>query len=371
MWDLKRLLAVVGTLVVAISLAACATKPTIAKQPSSITKTSTATVPTILVVKNHWKPGVPQLGIDVLWSDNPANEPNTYIQLEANRILNYIVGLGANSVAISFPFFNSTGPSSSSVKAESGTPSPTKLAVLVIAAKARGLRVTLRPLMDESNLSPGWRGNITPGNIGKWLASYYSFLQPYLRMAKTTDVNTFILGAEFSSIQDNPQWKSVIQKASAIYPINQIGYSDNYDRFYEGDFGPSVRILGVDAYFPVKLPNSASVQELVRGWDSYLSQVTGKVNLSRVVIDEIGISAVSSAYAVPYGTSSRKQTILPQIQINWFETACQVFRNYHMSGIYFWNVNLNQNPATANPRTDPAASFIGRGDQAIRKCFTS
>ena len=70
-------------------------------------------------------------------------------------------------------------------------------------------------------------------------------------------------------------------------------------------------------------------------------------------------------------TRSRKISLRPvygsdQVQANWFTAACATVRRYHMRGVFFFKVDLADNPA------HPAKSlstFEGRGGAgAISEC---
>ena len=66
-------------------------------------------------------------------------------------ILDYVVTRGANSVAFSFPLYTD-GQRPTKVFAGEQTPPPAVLGRMAAAAHQRGLRVMLRPLLDEDSL---------------------------------------------------------------------------------------------------------------------------------------------------------------------------------------------------------------------------
>jgi hypothetical protein len=87
------------------------------------------------------------------------------------------------------------------------------------------------------------------------------------------------------------------------------------------------------------------------------------------VVQEVGIAAASGAYAHPALWATAGEKVVPAIQINWFAAACQSARALHMAGIYFWDVDSYADPA--NAAGADAGSIIGRGDQAIKACFSA
>jgi hypothetical protein len=89
------------------------------------------------------------LGVQVFW--NSAGSQAS-MAADANRIFNYVVGLGANSVGVDFWFFTD-GPTPTRVYGVPGrTPSPATIAMVVKIAREHGLRVLVRPLLNEDNI---------------------------------------------------------------------------------------------------------------------------------------------------------------------------------------------------------------------------
>src|SRR5689334_2680046 len=76
-----------------------------------------------------WRPGAPRLGVHVYWEAR-AGETEQQTWESAQRVVNYVVGLDSNAIAISFPFYTS-GPDSSEVARGPQTPTPERMAILV------------------------------------------------------------------------------------------------------------------------------------------------------------------------------------------------------------------------------------------------
>jgi hypothetical protein len=312
-----------------------------------------------------WHPGMTQLGIDLLWYTY-ASQSMASIAKDAITDMNYIVGLGANSVDIVFPVY--TGNiESNSLLAGSGTPTTTQLAIVVQAALTAGLRVMLRPLMDQGSLLPSWRGAIEPSNVPAWFTSYEQFLQPYLVMAQANGVTTFDVGAEFTSLEAEPEWAQLVSQARTVFS-GQLAYSANFDTFHAGDPMPPVDRLGVDDYAPVELSDTAALAQVENAWDAWWETTPTSISLSQVVIDEMDIAAQDGAYQKPFATNLPGAPLNLAIQSTWFTAACQTVQQFRLAGIYFWAVNLGSSLTEA---TSPG-SFIGRpGAGAISSCFAS
>ena len=330
------------------------------KRPTTTKKVSTPNATPVV--------STPQLGIDVLWYYD-GSDTNATIVAKAEQTFNYVESLGGNAVAISFPFYM-TGPKADAVIGESPTPTPDQLALVVQQAKHLNLRVTLRPLLDEATLHSGWRGSIEPENRAEWFASYKTFLQPYLTMAQANGVNQFEVGSELNSLSADASWTDLVQWAKSLYD-GVLGFSNNWDFFHDGKLGATnaVDAEGVDTYFPVDLPDNASVSQLVAAWNTWLNTVPTSVDLTKTTITEVGIPAQSGAYHEPSDWGSYGAAIMPEIQQNWFTAACIAMKEHNMQGIYFWRLDLSQPPGSFNPSTATQTSFVGRGDTAIKTCF--
>ena len=309
-------------------------------------------------------PPPPQLGVDVLWYRH--DDTAAIIRAKAARVAAYIDGLGANAISISFPFYM-TGRRGSHVYAHSATPAPADLAVLVDDAAARGLSVNLRPLLNQ-NAVGGWRGAIYPGNRREWFASYEHFLAPYLAMASAHRVTSFTVGAELSSLAADPSWDAVDAWVRGVFH-GKLSFSNNWDEFAAGHLGGgTVGQQGVDAYFPVHLGDQATVRELISALNGWLN-TPARIPLSGIVVQEAGIAAQPGSYAHPQAwTGSRDWDF--GLQARWYQAMCTVVRERHMAGLYFWDIDFNQNVSRPSPDSDPPLSFIGRqGALAVRSCF--
>lgn len=316
-------------------------------------------------------PGGMWRGIAVYWPDNPQDSAQT-VRAKSDRILGYITGLGGNAVSLSFPFFT-PGLDASSVHAGTKTPDPARVAEFVQEAHARGVRVTLRPLLDESNLRQhGWRGAIQPGDPGAWFTSYRRFLAPYLAMAQKQHVEQFTVGAELNTMETKPGFAALVQWARGLYR-GQLGYSQDWSTFPNHLALPKVDVHGVDAYFNTTLPDDATQQQVTAAWEHWFAHAgTGReLDLRHVVLSEVGIAAQDGAYRDPFKWSDPSVPLNTTVQTRWFTAACTFARSHHMAGIYFWKLSFHADPA--RPRAGAGkdhGAFIGRpAEQAIRRCF--
>ncbi len=129
---------------------------------------------------------MPQWGVQLYWEEEKSKRSDTFIEAQAGKQAKYLIGLGANSVSVSFPFFIQN-PTSNKLSAGPKTPSPERLERVLKVFKDAGFRTTVRPILDEGTLeqSNGWRGSIEPASRSAWFASYKRFLTRTSRPPRT------------------------------------------------------------------------------------------------------------------------------------------------------------------------------------------
>lgn len=324
-----------------------------------------------------------QYGINIYVTDNCVS-PAVW-QAEATNQMKSIKSLGANSVAIAFPFYT-TGLHSNQVFAANQcpgsvdpdpalhpqSPSAARLAVLVRTAQTERLFVMLRPELNEDVLRPKWRGVIAPTKKSAWFASYDQMMRPYLQMAQHYRVTRFDISVELSSLAGSKYWASTIQYARALYGFNLV-----FDADWVGPGKGSVGLdphphttFAVDTYPKVsKSTPSGSVSQLLAAWDGALSSQTFPLPDSDITIDEVGIAAVDGAYVNPSTFSAG--AFNPTIQANWFTAACQFMKEHQFAGIYFWGPQYSFNFGKLLTASQPtqADELQPQTQAAIRACF--
>ena len=357
----------VGLLAAAILLAGCSVanpKPPNAAAHPAPTESPQPTVPQ---VAKPWQPGMPQLGVNVYWEDSKEDDDEV-TRRKAERILDYLVSLNVNSVSVNFPFIMD-GITASAVKPDPKyTPSAERVKLFLEAAAARKLRTGLRPLLDERRLLPDWRGEIEPADRDAWFASYQAFLTPYLNAAQQTGAAEVVLGVELNSIQGDQRWRSLINAARKSF-TGTITYSVNFDAYQSGLATPPVDQVGLDMYFKVRLPDTASVDELAGAWEWWIDEYVGQ-QASTTVLHEVGIVAQNGAYRHPAQWGSTAAPLNLEVQKNWYAAVCRAVERKELAGVYFWNVRIHHNPGKEDPYQADRMTFVDRPAAAtMRDCY--
>jgi hypothetical protein len=308
------------------------------------------------------------LGIQVYWNSTGTRAE---MAADANRIFNYVVGLGANSVGINFFFFTDGVHPTRVYGVPASTPSPATLSMVIASARRHGLRVLVRPLLNEKNIMDSrgdWRGSIQPPSVSGWFRSYLKFLKPYLAAAQRGGATGFNVGSELDSLAPyEAEWKAFEAAARKLF-TGRLEYAVNYGRWQEDPPYEPVPVADVDAWPQLGLGDTATVRELTTAWVRWLHNQPASV-LRRTVLQEVGIAAVSGAYREPALPAPSGAALDVAIQNKWFEAACAAMKETGMAGIYFYDVNSTDRPERA--AAYGPGSFIGRGDRVIKACFTS
>jgi hypothetical protein len=302
----------------------------------------------------------PLLGVDLYALSNyTAQQVTAY----GNTMLAYIKNtLQANAVGI---VWNLYAPSrhSNVIERTSNTLTAANVAILTQIAEQDGLKVTYRPLIFLPG--HGWEGKVEPASPAKWFSSYYNAELPYLRLAQRYHVTEFVAETEMHDMNADPGWPAFFRRLSAVYH-GTVTYAS-----WDGDYFPPtghlmhLQALGMDMYEAMpKLFASAPESRVLADFESYFTRMPKSV-LQRTTIQEIGIQARAGAYGDPANLQASGR-MDQRVQANWFAAACKTVRKYHMRGVFFWKVDLTDNPAYPAPSL---STFEGKqGAAAIASC---
>ncbi len=327
-----------------------------------------------------------QLGMDTYFVYNCQSA--SLIEQWATTQFTAFRALGANSVGIGFPLYTNTINSnvvygkldcSSSPTTPYQTPPPWILGDVVHVAHKLGLKVLLRPLIDQENLyfqnSKWWRGALEPTNVATWFQNYLGTLRPYLLMARSDHVEHFAIETELDSLTHESGWAAAIKLTKAIYKGDLV-WNYGWDASVKKVVQPGTS-LGIDAYPKTSAPVNASIADLLLQWNHLLHRQVSYLipDLSKVTFDEVGILAQDGAYTQPeLGSMPVAQYPFdPAIQARWFTVACKFAKQHQTQGIYFWGSWLTTHGGALLSSPDPALpEFVQPAtQQAVEACYTS
>lgn len=316
------------------------------------------------VVKHAAQRAHPALGVDLY---SKSNYRTATVRTDGSRDLAYAKRfLKVASVGIAWNLFSPANHSNQVVRT-ANTLTPANVGLLTKIAKADRLSVLYRPLIKIEGPKQ-WEGYIAPSDTAQWFANYFRAELPYLKLAQKYHVKEFVVGTEIVQLEQSApasQWRWFLGKVRHVYR-GLVSYASWGRDFYPArQVVPPTAWYGVTAYPDFRLPDSAPVGQLVRAWVRVFRYVPHAV-LTRTAIQEIGIPAGNGAYHTPWNWN-RSYVLNETVQVRWFLSACYAARQLHLRGIYFWNLNLTDDPARP-PKSSPVTFEGKRGARAIRRC---
>ncbi len=268
---------------------------------------------------------------------------------ETKKVFKQLRSLGINSVALNFPYFQSDWQANEVFISSEYTPTNIELEQMIKIAQDYNLSVMIRPIMDEqAYISNGkWRGQIKPENPDKWFDSYQELILSYAAIAEATDAMSLNIGTELNSMQRIKQdrWAELIENVRRVYKGDLL-YSFNYDTISEIpalEFVTMLDHVGIDAYFPLNLPDDASVEMLQEEWKNQLTPLEESLTEHSIIVTEVGVLPVAGAYRTPYAWSLPDRKYEPQVQANYYEATYLIWKP-RTNGIYWWAVTLGEDP---------------------------
>ncbi|MEP6776770.1 MAG: hypothetical protein ABJA50_14340, partial [Chloroflexota bacterium] len=178
-------------------------------------------------VPSSWIKGANMIG----YSPDPYSIANQHDAIASWK------STGGNALAFAPRWFMDV-PTSTTIAPDAtlGSPSDESVVAAIDEAHNQGLRVMLRPYVDVKDGS--WRGQIIPGDVGAWFASYTAFMDHYLDLAKAHHVDEFTLGVEMLSLTEpkyDSYWLTLIADARARFP-GLLTYSANWGKSTQVEF---------------------------------------------------------------------------------------------------------------------------------------
>jgi hypothetical protein len=331
--------------------------------PHGMQATALSTSVSIGLPKGSLGSDGPVVGVNLYAVDNYSAAVTTAY---GERMLSYIKNtLHASAVDLVWNLYSPGYYLNTIVTNPNTTLTAANIGILTRIAQADGLYVEYRPLVFVKTKGNTWEGLIKPSNPVKWFNSYYQQNLPYLKMAQQHHINEYVIGTEMKALSPAKGWQNFLAKSAKIFR-GPISYAQNqYVYFPPNTDLPPTRLTGVDMYEPLlNVPATASLSKVEAAYDKFFAKTPASI-LTRSAIQETGIEARVGAYQNPPNlTLSGK--LDPTIQANWFTAGCEAVKRFHLRAIFFWKVDLADNPA--HP-ADSLSTWEGRaGAAAISNC---
>jgi hypothetical protein len=253
------------------------------------------------------------------------------------------------------------------------TESDESLFVLAEEARARGIKVMLKPQIWISH--DAWPGKInmeTAEAWDRWFDSYEDWIIHYAIIAELSDAGVFCVGTEMvqTTLNHPERWRKLIAKIRKIYH-GPLVYAANWGKEFEGiTFWDALDYIGLDNYYPVRSASNDGPAAIEKG---FLQQ---KMKLQAIVkrwnkpllFTEIGYMAMEGA---GMGSSEDKYPDYDeQMQEKCYRMAMKTYWNEPwFAGMYWWK--WFSNPEDRGRDADPHSPHGRSAEKAIAEFYSS
>jgi Ca2+-binding RTX toxin-like protein len=310
------------------------------------------------------------------------------------KAMDQIVATGANTVTI-IPNFFQADKFSNSVGLRLGDPanpwddesdSLARVEQSILEAKARGLKVVLKPHLETQNRV--WRAELAPSDPKAWFASYKAMMVEYAKVAQKAGAAMICVGTEMDSMIDptktfvdssgatktySQAWADIIDAVRAVYS-GKVTYAATYWTVKDVGFWDKVDYIGVDAYLPLTPKHAQgdtsaynpTVQEMVDAWTTphfnswvrdtlhggksaveYYKALSEQYD-KKIVFTEVGYRSLDGTSTDP-GVFGGGQDSPPdyQEQVDCYIALFKVMEDYGgqwLAGSFLWSYYSFENP---------------------------
>ena len=174
-------------------------------------------------------------------------------------------------------------------------------------ARQHGIRTLLKPHLWVRGHS-SWPGDINMSSAADWntwFTSYSGFILHYAQLAETAHFDGLCIGTELLHATEpahEKAWRGLIRQIRRVYH-GPLTYAANWSGEYQQiQFWDALDYVGIQAYFPLTIASSPSLDTLLQGWQPHLRKlaVWQKKIKKPIVFTEIGYKTTPDAAARPW-----------------------------------------------------------------------
>lgn len=221
-----------------------------------------------------------------------------------------------------------------------------------------------------------WRGEFTGllkmASEADWLEleiSYKKFIIEFAKVAEAENVELFCIGTELEKfIEHRPEyWRNLIAEVRKVYS-GKLTYAANWDEYKHVPFWDALDYIGVDAYFPISENKTPSVEDAIKGWQRWKSELKtfSENENKKILFTEYGYRSVDYSGKEPWKSDREMNSINFEAQSNLLEGLYKsVWAEDWFAGGFLWkwfiaheNVG-GESDSQFTPQNKPAEEIIG------------
>jgi len=159
-------------------------------------------------------------------------------------------------------------------------------------------------------------------------------------MAEELSVKQFCVGCELrSTVSHEAEWRQIIGEIRKVYKGTLVYADDQVESNPDAvNWLDALDLIGMDTYPTLTQNPSPTVNDLLIGWQAYLTKLqalSGRWNKS-LILTEIGYRSVVGGAQNPWDWQ-RPRTVDLSVQANCYEDALKsVMGKSWLVGMYFW-----------------------------------
>jgi hypothetical protein len=296
-----------------------------------------------------------------------------------------LAATGANAAALSFEY--GINVQNSTVYADPNyTDGLTVVGTTIAEAKAKGMSVMVRPLIDFLDPTKigsyhvgDWRSYYNPADPAVFFASYQQMIVSVAQTAQANGADMLCIGVELDQLTGpayQADWSNIIAAVRQVFS-GMLTYSAEWNADaspWQGHHGlpagtgnlvsqisfwSQVDFLGIDEYAPISDAAQPTHADLVNGWmkvptDASSRAITGPLSLiayfirvttqvgKPLLFTELGYESASDAAISPAGTTTNVyDPVLQAALYSAFFDAWRQHGQHALAGVYFWNWDPN------------------------------
>lgn len=282
-------------------------------------------------------------------------------------MLDEIAARGATDVLLVVPWYQRDLAAHDLAPRPGHSPADEAIARTLRAARARGLRPALMPIVRLIRRAPGdWRGRLRPADVDAWFAAYGAFVARMATLAEAGGAVRLYVGSELGALEPHAdRWRRVIADARDRFR-GRLSYAVNWDRLDGVAFWDALDEIGVSAYFPMPSPADPAAFDaaLDAAWTEPRRRLAALAAAHRrpLVLTEVGYPSRPSAAARPWDDGGPAPVDL-DLQARLVAGFCRAWAPAALAdGFYAWNwfgIGGPRDPGFSL-RGKPAAARFGR-----------
>ena len=235
--------------------------------------------------------------------------------------------------------------------------------------KAKRIKIMLKPQIWV------WRGEFTGyikmENEADWKIledSYSKFILDYADLAQEINADLFCIGTELEQfIANRPAyWENLIVEIKKRYK-GKLTYAANWDEFKRTPFWKSLDFIGVDAYFPVSISKTPTVEECLEGWNTHKDIIKNmSIKYDKpILFTEFGYRSVDFSGKEPWRSDRSMTSVNLEAQTNTTKALFDTFwKEDWFAGGFIWKWYHNheasggENNSRFTPQNKPVEELI-------------